>query len=73
MPSKKPQSKVLLTPSQFKAEADAIKQSGLSASAFRRLALQRAIEQQGIQFPDNMPQHGGNRQDTTLKDIRHRS
>ncbi len=65
MPSSKPKSSVHLTVDQFQAEAEAIKQSGLSASEFRRLALQQAIEQQGIAFPDNMPQHGGNRQQTT--------
>ena len=61
MPSKKPQSKVLLTTAQFAAEAEAIKKSGLSASEFRRQALKSLIESFNIDFPENMPPHGGER------------
>ena len=56
------QIKVHVTEAQFAAESLAIKESGLTASEFRRLALKKMIASYGIEFPDDMPQHGGKRE-----------
>lgn len=62
MPTDKKQINVHLTNSQIVALRQATKRSGLKASEARREALRLFCEAQGVQFPDNMPQHGGKRE-----------
>jgi hypothetical protein len=61
MPSKKKQIKVYVTMSQKEAIREATEQSGLSPSDARRAALRLFCEKYNVDFPDNMPQHGGDR------------
>ena len=61
MPSDKAQIKVYVTSDQKQAIQRATELSGLSASQARRHAMKLFCESMGVDFPDDMPTHGGNR------------
>ncbi len=68
MPSKKPLITVNVSPQQKKALELAEKQSGLTASQARRMALRLFCEKEGVVWPDDMAKHGGQRDKSELLD-----
>lgn len=61
MSSNKPQINARLTDNEWRALETAMQRAGLSKAEFIRKALTNLCALHGIEFPDDMPQHGGSR------------
>jgi hypothetical protein len=73
MPSTHPQINARLTAAQLAAVAEAAERADTSVALFVRWALAVACADQGVEFPDDMPGHGGDRRprDTPTADTAH--
>lgn len=62
MPSTKPQINARLTNKEWRALETAMNRAELSKAEFIRTALSNLCALHGVEFPDDMPQHGGKRE-----------
>lgn len=69
MPSTQPQINIRLSDAQIEAAQEAARRAGGSLAQFIRWGLALACADQGVEFPDDLPAHGGRRTNDSAPSI----